>query len=51
LKRTLVLKRDALTELTTGDLRSVVGGSAECIPDLTELLNCNGTYQCPTWTC
>lgn len=52
-KRTLTLKREALCELTNGDLRAVAGASGlPCNPpDITELLGCVGTYQCPTWTC
>jgi hypothetical protein len=49
--RVLRLQREALTELAHDDLAVVVGGSAKCVPDLTELLGCVGTYQCPTWTC
>lgn len=54
--RTLGLRREILTELTPGDLAAVVGASGiTCDPtdlgDLTAKLGCEGTYQCPTWTC
>lgn len=52
MKRTLTLKREALAELTTGDLRHVVGASGKlCTIDITQMLACEGTWDCPTWTC
>lgn len=56
MKRTLTLKREALTELSADALRDVVGGQSGtscpiCVVDLTQKLGCEGTYQCPTWTC
>jgi hypothetical protein len=52
-KRTLRLQRETLAELAADDLRAVAGASGlPCNPpDITELLGCVGTYQCPTWTC
>ncbi|HVF03355.1 MAG TPA: hypothetical protein VNA20_00805 [Frankiaceae bacterium] len=56
--RRLSLKREALTELTGADLGAVVGAVAVsgascpiCVVDLTRKLGCEGTYNCPTWTC
>jgi hypothetical protein len=58
MKRTLSLKRETLAELTTDDLRDVVGGASgitcplgDCVRDLSEALGCVGSYNCPTWTC
>jgi hypothetical protein len=57
MKRTLTLRREALSELTTGDLASVVGASGltcpygDCVRDLTYQLGCIGSYNCITWEC
>ena len=59
-KRTLVLRREALTELTPGEMHAVVGGLEmsgktcpldDCFEDLSHKLGCVGTYNCPTYTC
>ena len=54
--RSLRLRREALSELTTDDLQGVVGGASgltcpvgECVGDLS--LVCYGSYDCPTYTC
>ena len=49
--RRLTLAREALAELTPDELSAVVGGSSDCFKTLTQKLGCEGTYQCPTWTC
>lgn len=55
--RRLTLRREALTELTADDLGAVVGAAVSgyscpvCVVDLTQKLHCQGTYNCPTWTC
>lgn len=59
MKRTLRLTREALTELITDDLRIAVGGGQsgltcpvkECTQNLSDVLTCVGTYQCPTAPC
>lgn len=55
--RSLRLRREALSELTTDDLQGVVGGASgltcpvkECVGDLS-LLTCYGSYNCPTYNC
>lgn len=56
--RTLALKRETLTELTTDDLTIAVGGASGvtcpvkwCVENLSDAIGCVGTYQCPTYTC
>lgn len=51
--RTLTLRREALTELTPGDLAEVHGASGvtcltPAIRDVTEL---HSQYNCPTFNC
>ena len=58
MKRTLRLERETLTELTADDLRIAVGGvsgvtcpAGDCVRDLSDVLGCVGSYNCPTYTC
>lgn len=56
MKRTLTLKRESLSELTTDALRDVVGAASGtscpiCVVDLSRKIGCEGSYDCPTWTC
>lgn len=60
MSRRLSLKREALTELSGADLGAVVGAAdasgktcplKDCFGDLSRNLGCEGTYNCPTWTC
>ncbi|HVF03356.1 MAG TPA: hypothetical protein VNA20_00810 [Frankiaceae bacterium] len=60
-KRTLSLKRESLTELTTDDLTGVVGAAAgteilscpifDCLDVLTRDIRCDNTLNCPTLVC
>ena len=58
MKRTLRLRRETLAELTTDDLRDVVGGAsgvtcplADCVQDVSKAIGCVGSYNCPTYNC
>lgn len=54
----LTLQRENVAELATDDLRTVVGGQsgvtcpvADCVRDLSDVLGCVGSYNCPTYDC
>ena len=54
----LALKRETVAELTTDDLRIAVGGQSgvtcpvsDCVRDLSDVLTCVGSYNCPTYNC
>ena len=58
MRRTLSLRSETLAELTTDDLRIAVGGLsgvtcpvADCVRNLSDVLGCVGSYNCPTYTC
>lgn len=57
--RRLTVRRETLTELSTDELTGIVAAApsgktcplGDCFEDLSEVLTCVGTPNCPTYTC